>query len=44
MVDAETIFNSRNLVDQIYLDDKLKGYLVDVVQATRTPEKFEHRR
>ena len=44
VVDAETIFNSRNLVDQIYLDDKLKGYLVDVVQATRTPEKFEHRR
>ena len=40
VVDAETIFNSRNLVDQIYLDDKLKGYLVDVVQATRTPEKF----
>ena len=40
VVDAETIFKSRKLVDQIYLDDKLKGYIVDVVLATRNPEKF----
>ena len=40
VVDAETIFKSRKLVDQIYLDDKLKGYIVDVVLATRKPEKF----
>ncbi len=40
VVDAETIFKSRKLVDQIYLDDKLKGYIVDVVLASRNPEKF----
>ena len=40
VVDEETIFKSRKLVDQIYLDDKLKGYIVDVVLATRNPEKF----
>jgi len=40
IVDAETIFKSRKLVDEIYLDDKLKGYLVDVVQCTRSPERF----
>ena len=40
VVDAETIFKSRQLVDQIYLDEKLKGYIVDVVLATRNPEKF----
>ena len=40
VVDAETIFKSRKHVDQIYLDDKLKGYIVDVVLATRNPEKF----
>lgn len=40
VIDAETIFKSRKLVDQIYLDDKLKGYIVDVVLATRNPEKF----
>ena len=40
VVDVETIFKSRKLVDQIYLDDKLKGYIVDVVLASRNPEKF----
>jgi len=40
IVDPETIFKSRKLVDEIYLDDKLKGYLVDVVQCTRSPERF----
>ncbi|MEC7800389.1 MAG: MoxR family ATPase [Verrucomicrobiota bacterium] len=40
VVDAETIFKSRKLVDGIYLDDKLKGYLVDVVLATRKPETY----
>jgi len=40
VVDAETIFKSRKLVDGIYLDDKLKGYLVDVVLATRNPETY----
>ena len=40
VVDAETISKSRNLVNDIYLDEKLKGYLVDVVLATRDPEKY----
>ena len=40
VVDAETIFRSRKLVDGIYLDEKLKGYLVDVVLATRNPESY----
>jgi MoxR-like ATPase len=39
VVDAETIFRSRKLVDQIYLDGKLKGYLVDLVLATRKPSE-----
>ena len=28
------------MVDRIYLDDKLKSYLVDVVLATRKPGKY----
>ncbi len=40
VVDAETIFRSRKLIDSIYLDEKLKGYLVDVVLATRNPESY----
>jgi len=39
VVDAETIFHSRKLIDQIYLDEKLKGYLVDLVLATRKPNE-----
>ncbi|MDC0363480.1 MoxR family ATPase [Opitutales bacterium] len=39
VVDAETIFRSRKLVDQIYLDEKIKGYLVDLVLATRKPSE-----
>ena len=40
VIDVETIFKSNKFVDEIYLDEKLKGYLVDVVQATRIPESF----
>ena len=40
VVDAETLFRSRTMIDSIYLDEKLKGYLVDVVLATRNPEKY----
>ncbi len=40
IVDAETIHRSRRLIDSIYLDEKLKGYLVDVVLATRNPSNY----
>lgn len=40
VVDAETISKARNLVNDIYLDNKLKEYLVDVVLSTRDPEKY----
>jgi len=40
VVEAETIFRSRELMDEIYVDEKLKGYLVDVVLATREPASY----
>ena len=40
VVDAYTIFRARKMVDGVYLDDKLKGYLVDVVLATRQPDRY----
>ena len=40
VVDAETLFRARKMVDGVYLDDKLKGYLVDVVLATRQPDRY----
>jgi MoxR-like ATPase len=33
----EDIFALRGAVDQIYMDDKIKRYIVDVVHATRRP-------
>ncbi len=30
----------RSVVDQIYIDDKIKDYIVDLVIATRDPEKY----
>jgi MoxR-like ATPase len=35
------IFAARQAVMQVYLDAKLKEYIVDVVQATRYPSKFD---
>lgn len=40
VVEAETIFRSREIVDEVYVDEKLKGYLVDVVLSTRDPAKY----
>ena len=37
VVDIETILRSRKLVDQIYIDNKLKEYVVDLVLASRKP-------
>lgn len=37
---AETILVARNLISQIYLDDKIKRYIVDLVVATRDPERY----
>jgi MoxR-like ATPase len=34
---AEDIIALRNAIDQIYMDDKIKHYIVDVVHATRRP-------
>ncbi|MEN8869230.1 MAG: MoxR family ATPase [Akkermansiaceae bacterium] len=37
----EAIATSRELVDQIYIDSAVRGYIVDLVQATRTPGSYE---
>lgn len=35
-----TILELRKIVDQIFMDDKLFGYIADLVSATRRPELF----
>jgi MoxR-like ATPase len=34
------IVAARKTINQIYMDDKLKRYVVDIVFATRTPEQY----
>ena len=36
----EDILQARTVVDEIYVDDKIKDYIVDVVQATRAPGEY----
>tara|TARA_R110002096_G_scaffold403766_3_gene601362 strand:+ start:71425 stop:72423 length:999 start_codon:yes stop_codon:yes gene_type:complete len=40
IVDPETIINSRSLVNQIYIDDSIKDYIVDLIDATRNPDRI----
>lgn len=40
VVTKHEIVEAREIVNQIYVDDKAKNYIVDIVQATRNPEAF----
>jgi len=35
------IIESRDLVDSVYIDDKIKDYIIDLVAATRDPQMFD---
>ena len=37
---AEEIIESRKIVRQVYLDEKIEKYIVDIVFATRYPDKY----
>ena len=41
VVTPEDILKAREIVDEIYLDDKIKQYIVRIVFATRYPEKYD---
>ena len=40
VIDPEKIIESRQMVNEIYIDDKVRDYIVDIVYATRQPEKY----
>jgi MoxR-like ATPase len=40
IITPEQILEVRSVIDQIYMDDKIKDYIVDIVCATREPEKY----
>ncbi|MDP3981599.1 MAG: MoxR family ATPase [Chlamydiota bacterium] len=38
---TEDILRLRSIVDEIYLDEKLESYIVDIVMATREPDIYQ---
>jgi MoxR-like ATPase len=38
VVSAQQILNARHVVNTIYVDDKIRNYIVDLVLATRPPD------
>ncbi len=40
VVDSKKVEEYRNLIKEIYIDSRLREYLVDVVRATREPENY----
>ena len=40
LVTPEKVMQAREIVDEIYIDDKIKDYIVDIVFATREPKKY----
>src|SRR6184192_2083080 len=43
VIDPSQIIAARNVVNSIYIDDRVKDYIVDVVWATRQPETYNLR-
>ena len=40
VVEADDILRARELVKEIYIADKVKDYIINIIQATRTPKEF----
>ena len=40
VITREELTRARSRVDQIYVDDKLRNYIVELVMATRLPKKY----
>ncbi len=41
VVTPEDIVRARGVVDELYMDEKIEQYIVDLVDATRNPENYE---
>ncbi len=40
VISPRDILNSREVVNEVYVDDKIKDYIVDIVFATRNPKDY----
>lgn len=41
VTDASTIIEARKVINDIYIDEKVEQYIIDLVFATRYPEKYK---
>lgn len=41
VVTPEKIIEARNVINAIYMDEKVEKYIVDLILATRNPEKYQ---
>jgi MoxR-like ATPase len=41
VVDPEQIVRARQIVREVYMDEKIEKYIVDIVYATRDPEDYD---
>jgi MoxR-like ATPase len=41
VIDSKEILRARQVINEIYIDDKVKDYIVDLVCATRTPDAYK---
>ena len=41
VVDPKDIVRARQVVDEIYMDEKIERYILDIVFATREPQKYK---
>lgn len=41
VVSAQEVMNAKDLTRQIYMDEKIEQYILDIVFATRNPEKYK---
>jgi len=41
VITPDAVLKSRTVVDQIYVDDRVAGYIVDLVTATREPHRID---
>jgi MoxR-like ATPase len=40
VISPKQILDARKIVGEVYIDDKIKDYILDIVFATREPEKY----
>lgn len=41
VVSVQEVLQARDLVRDVYMDEKIENYILDIVFATRTPEKYK---